>query len=550
MRFFGVKQKNAKSSKDGPGLSEKDRHIATPIHAQHAVYTQHPPAHAPPLYPNSHLRDNVRQSQADDQQWEVVSTHDDPRVLAPSRASSLPSGASPPMPSPPVPRSPSPYSLISNPSNRPASVKDRDPPQSAHAQKKKPQQNPPAALGILRALDPARQSETIGNRDSQTTLEEKTQWSEAGHGEPDKNSLDKKEKRGFWNTGKDKHRERAVLVKDRGREKNHRDDAGLTRMIGYLTATASEDWTLVLEVCDRASANGDNAKEAVRALRREFRYGEPPAQLSAARLWAIMSRNCSEVFAAETASRKFIITLEELITSPGTSPVVRERLVDVVGAAAYNSPKDSGFRSLWKKVKPVDKPDEGVPFDIDDAIINPPTALRHSQSDIPGLTEQHPIPLSTPVTNALTPRKRSSPTRERIIPPEEDKRRLFQECYIGIGNAGLLSDALAACKPERLKSDAVIRVSHLFLFFALGLEHSHRNFMQNAERHRSSSLRRSHGPLRVQIVQGPPALSFSNLANGLLAKMDKPMKRSYWANCSRPMGNYYPSLSSTMIWNG
>jgi hypothetical protein len=50
-----------------------------------------------------------------------------------------------------------------------------------------------------------------------------------------------------------------------------------------------------------------------------------------------MSRNCSEVFAAETASRKFIITLEELITSPGTSPVVRERLVDVVGAAAYNS---------------------------------------------------------------------------------------------------------------------------------------------------------------------------------------------------------------------
>jgi len=84
------------------------------------------------------------------------------------------------------------------------------------------------------------------------------------------------------------------------------------------------------------------------------RYGEPPAQLSAARvrfcscihlfapssleqLWAIMWRNCSEVFVAETASRKFLITLEELITSSGTSPVVRERLLDVVGAAAYNS---------------------------------------------------------------------------------------------------------------------------------------------------------------------------------------------------------------------
>jgi len=42
--------------------------------------------------------------------------------------------------------------------------------------------------------------------------------------------------------------------------------------VGYLTATSSEDWTLVLEVCERASANEANAKEAARALRREFKY--------------------------------------------------------------------------------------------------------------------------------------------------------------------------------------------------------------------------------------------------------------------------------------
>jgi hypothetical protein len=75
----------------------------------------------------------------------------------------------------------------------------------------------------------------------------------------------------------------------------------MTAITGYLTATASEDWVLVLEVCERASASENNAKEAVRALRREFkyiqyyhyviktlmnpcRYGEPPAQLSAARV--------------------------------------------------------------------------------------------------------------------------------------------------------------------------------------------------------------------------------------------------------------------------
>jgi len=88
------------------------------------------------------------------------------------------------------------------------------------------------ALGILRALDPARQVETVGNRDSQATLEERSQLSEAGHGEPDKGSVDKKERRGFWNTGKDKRGERTILVKERGRERDQKDDSGLTRMIG------------------------------------------------------------------------------------------------------------------------------------------------------------------------------------------------------------------------------------------------------------------------------------------------------------------------------
>jgi len=41
--------------------------------------------------------------------------------------------------------------------------------------------------------------------------------------------------------------------------------------LGYLIATASEDWALVLDVCDRVSANEANAKEAVKTLRREFK---------------------------------------------------------------------------------------------------------------------------------------------------------------------------------------------------------------------------------------------------------------------------------------
>ncbi|KAJ7490137.1 hypothetical protein B0H11DRAFT_2009616 [Mycena galericulata] len=123
----------------------------------------------------------------------------------------------------------------------------------------------------------------------------------------------------------------------------------LVRKIGFLVATASNDWILILDVCQVASANEKNAKEAARALRREFKYGEPSAQLAAARLWALMLRNSSKTFVAQSTSRKFLADLEDLLISN----------------------KDTGSRALWRRVKPKDAPAEGVPFDSDDAMINP-----------------------------------------------------------------------------------------------------------------------------------------------------------------------------------
>lgn len=128
----------------------------------------------------------------------------------------------------------------------------------------------------------------------------------------------------------------------------------------------------MLEVCDRASASDTNAKEAVRAIRREFKcepflrsrisadefsgtaslrlscplpeYGLSSFYLSTMihliqliQLWAIMLRNCSDIFIVQSRQRKFLDTLEELLSSPKTSPVVRERLLEVVAAAAFAS---------------------------------------------------------------------------------------------------------------------------------------------------------------------------------------------------------------------
>ncbi|KAJ6554041.1 hypothetical protein DFH09DRAFT_1280745 [Mycena vulgaris] len=280
--------------------------------------------------------------------------------------------------------------------------------------------------------------------------------------------------------------EREARERDRGRERRDEENE-LTRKIGFLTATASEDWRLVLDVCDHASANESNAKEAVRALRREFKYGEPAAQLAAARLWAIMLRNSSDTFISQSTSHKFLNTLEDLLTSSRTSPVVRERVMDVLAAAAYASgtKKDTGFRGLWRRVKPRDMPEEGMPFDTEDAMFNPPlpnsrvTAYDYdtnsANAPVAPIVTYHDatptVPDTPPVSKPPSSRKRKTsdtrdPTKKSsgkshrdhprgVISPDEDMRRLFQECKIGVGNALLLSQALAMATPEDLSTSVI-----------------------------------------------------------------------------------------------
>ncbi|KAG2145564.1 hypothetical protein BD769DRAFT_1346935 [Suillus cothurnatus] len=314
---------------------------------------------------------------------------------------------------------------------------------------------------------------------------------------------EKKERKSFWDgiirdrdrdkdkdkeRGRDKERETREKEKERERDKEGRDriwreedsSSELTRMIGYLTATSSEDWTLVLEVCERASATEANAKEAMKALRREFKYAEPKSQLSAARLWAIMLRNASDIFLTQISSRKFIDTLEDVLTSSRTSPVVRERLMEVLAAAAYItnsrpnlSPKSEpspfslkdrdrdrdSFRALWTRLKPVDKPDVGIPFDTDDAMFSPPIVPTRPQ--IEEVSSFWFVIYSGALINSpalffyfIRPSRKSLHQRG-VIPPEEDMKRLFQECKIAKGNATVLSEMLAYAKPEQIEGSLI-----------------------------------------------------------------------------------------------
>ena len=147
----------------------------------------------------------------------------------------------------------------------------------------------PPAVGILKALDPHIEVPHPGilpddhaSQYEPSIRDDKKDWKLFG---------ERKERDGE----RGRHRDRG------GREED--GQAELTRMIGgytfcyivigcahhvegYLTATASEDWALVLEVCELASSSEANAKEAIKALKREFKYvsyatfwGAPNSQL-------------------------------------------------------------------------------------------------------------------------------------------------------------------------------------------------------------------------------------------------------------------------------
>jgi len=107
-----------------------------------------------------------------------------------------------------------------------------------------------------------------------------------------------------------------------------------------------------------------------------------------------------------------------------------------------------------------------MPFDTEDAMFNPPLMRgRASTYDYDITDATAPIVPDTPPVSRPPPHQRKTsdnvtpgenPKQHHIIFPEEDMRRLFQECKIGTGNANLLSQALAMATPEQLNDSVIV----------------------------------------------------------------------------------------------
>lgn len=131
---------------------------------------------------------------------------------------------------------------------------------------------------------------------------------------------------------------------------------------------SSEDWSTVLDICEQVSHSEAAAKDASRGLRRAFKYGQAAPQLTAARLWAVILRNASPtdpnsqtMFLRETSGRKFMEAVEDVVTNPKTEPVVRERLLEVLGSAVSEytgGDRKHAYAVLWRKLKAKGQSDQ------------------------------------------------------------------------------------------------------------------------------------------------------------------------------------------------
>ena len=138
-------------------------------------------------------------------------------------------------------------------------------------------------------------------------------------------------------------------------------------------------------------------------------------------------------------------TVESVILASSTEPVVRDRLRDVLAAAAFtfHGPGKEGFQSTWGRVRPPDKPEDGIPFDMEDPMFN-----RTPSPDQGGRSRNH------------KDRSLSRPSRHRDqnpVPSKEDMQRLFAECDIAFRRTRILQAALANAVPDSLHSNPIIK---------------------------------------------------------------------------------------------
>ncbi|ODO02955.1 hypothetical protein I350_05798 [Cryptococcus amylolentus CBS 6273] len=288
----------------------------------------------------------------------------------------------------------------------------------------------------------------------------------------------------------------------------------------------------IYEVCDRINHSGQGesiAKEAARALRKEFKYGDEMQRRSAGKVWFVLMRNITvkgfKGDPAHATNKKFVQALEPILTTPPAKATVslstKKLLTDILADLTYAYGMDKecgGLTDLWKKVKLPQEPEFGRPMPQDHPIYShnpdqPPTSQMANLQvhPAPASHSSHNSHISQPTSLPPPPRPprdyagpefAAGPGYKDLPSHSEDIRRLEEECTAAQESAKLLGEALLYTRPEELEYKPVIREFYPKVFNAYT---SLTNQMDWAQAEASQSRERLSKSGALMIHDGPPA---------------------------------------------
>ncbi|KAF8344497.1 hypothetical protein F5887DRAFT_1203636 [Amanita rubescens] len=138
----------------------------------------------------------------------------------------------------------------------------------------------------------------------------------------------------------------------------------------------SENWELILNLCDKVSDEGqEGARNVIAAILKRLAHRNPNVQLYALALTESLSKNCGVVMNREIASRAFTQGLEKLITDRNSHDKVKKRALALIvtwTAEFENDPTlgimEECFNNLKGKGHKFEVPQEPLPPSVDDEI--------------------------------------------------------------------------------------------------------------------------------------------------------------------------------------
>ncbi|XP_055308219.1 signal transducing adapter molecule 1-like [Sitodiplosis mosellana] len=88
----------------------------------------------------------------------------------------------------------------------------------------------------------------------------------------------------------------------------------------------TEQWDVIIDICDRAGGNSKNAKDCLRSIMKRIGNADPHVAIQAITLLDACIKNCGRTFHLEVASREFETEFQRLMTKVHTSVAQKMRI--------------------------------------------------------------------------------------------------------------------------------------------------------------------------------------------------------------------------------